>query len=255
MAYVALVLLLVAAVSCSSNDIIGTPVEVTTFPSIVQVEIRVGDYWIQKCAGGIITNYHIVSVATCFSGANYSPERRRVRAGASRRGEAGSIVYVMQEYNHYYFGSLDADGDISVVRLTGPLTFSTGIAQAPIVGQGIELPSGLKVVNVGWGTTVQGSQDVDDALYKLDLFTQNNDRCVVKYLYATNPRVVTENMICAGLYGKGRDFDVSDLGSPLYYDNVLVGLLSFGVPNADDEYPVVATAVSFFSNWITRTAV
>lgn len=51
-----------------NRPIEGTSVAITSQPSVVQVEAGIGSVWVQVCAGSIITNFHILSVAKCFSG-------------------------------------------------------------------------------------------------------------------------------------------------------------------------------------------
>lgn len=47
----------------------GTPTTVNEFPGIVQIEIGTGPIWIQGCAGSVLTSFHVLSAARCFSGA------------------------------------------------------------------------------------------------------------------------------------------------------------------------------------------
>lgn len=67
---------------------------------------------------------------------------------------------------------------------------------------------------------------------------------------------VTENMICAGIMDiGGTGACLGDTGNPLYYENILVGVLSWSTACADKYYPEVSTRVSSYTNWIVDTAV
>lgn len=83
----------------------------------------------------------------------YDGSYRRVRVGSSSRGVDGTVVGVQAATHHYDFGLLGHDADITVVVLDAYLTLGPTVQQAPILGQGIELPFGLVVRLAGWGTT------------------------------------------------------------------------------------------------------
>lgn len=80
-------------------------------------------------------------------------ETRRVRAGAGIRGVGGEVRTVSRIVHHPSFGVLDQDGDIAMIVLSYALPLGTTIQQAPIMGQGIQLPEGMSMTLVGWGTT------------------------------------------------------------------------------------------------------
>ncbi|KAG6446130.1 trypsin, alkaline A-like [Manduca sexta] len=252
------IVLLVAAISSpalSSQDL-GTPVTIQEHPSVVQVEVGVLGTWVQQCAGAVITNYHILSNAYCFSGSYYDRTNRRIRAGATNRYENGQVVYVLIEYNYPDFGILGKDGDLSVVRLQSNLKLGSDIQQTLILGQGIYLPSYLTVTALGWGSTIQGGESSNNQLHRLDLVTHNYEKCMEHFQVLEEPEIITENMICVGRqYDTGRDFDGRDIGAPLFYENTLVGLLSFGKSQANDKHPAVATNIGSYSNWIVSVAI
>lgn len=62
-------------------------------------------------------------------------------------------------------------------------------------------------------------------------------------------------MLCTRLPNEdGQNLGVRDGGAPLFYGNVLVGMVAFGSPYGDN-FPLVATDVSYLSNWIVSNAV
>lgn len=62
---------------------------------------------------------------------------------------------------------------------------------------------------------------------------------------------VRENMICAGnLYQNSNAACSGNLGSPLYCDDQLTGLLSFGTNCGLANDPPVFTQIRFFNRWI-----
>ncbi|WP_241017441.1 trypsin-like serine protease, partial [Enterobacter hormaechei] len=145
--------------------------------------------WSQGCGANIITNLHVVSAAHCFAGWTYlGPQYRRIRAGSSLRNTGGVIVYIVSEHNHPSYGTLGYDGDVSVVRLATPLTFSPVIQAIPIPSQGSQLTDNVPVVHAGWGTTIAGvSASVSPVLLETTIYTVNNQLCANRYASLNNP--------------------------------------------------------------------
>ncbi|XP_049693481.1 trypsin CFT-1 [Helicoverpa armigera] len=246
--------LLLAGVAYSSE--LGTQTSIEKYPSLAQVESRAGLLWLQQCVSSVLTSYHVLSTARCFSGVNYSDSNRRIRAGTSYRGTDGLVREVQRVYYNPSWGLLDNDGDIAVVRLETALTLGANIQQAAILGEGIYLPYGLNIQLVGWGTTAEGGNLGNSNLYELDLYTVNTDDCLETYLgLDLENNTITENMICAGLRNtQGRDLDTRDEGAPIFYSGVTVGVVSFGVSRGDDSIPIVSTNIGTYSNWIVEAA-
>uniref|UniRef100_A0A2A4JTK1 Peptidase S1 domain-containing protein n=1 Tax=Heliothis virescens TaxID=7102 RepID=A0A2A4JTK1_HELVI len=246
--------LLLAGVAYSAE--LGTQTSVEKYPSLAQVESRAGLLWLQHCVSSVLTSYHVLSTARCFSGVNFSNNNRRIRAGTSYRGTNGIVREVQTVYYNPSFGLLDNDGDIAVIRLDSALTLGSTIQQAAILGEGIYLPYGLNVQLVSWGTTAEGGNIGDNNLYELDLYTVNSDDCLETYFgLDLENNTITENMICAGLRdSRGRDFDSRDEGAPIFYSGVTVGVVSFGVSRGEDSVPVISTNVGSYSNWIVEAA-
>ncbi|XP_026736005.1 trypsin CFT-1-like [Trichoplusia ni] len=255
MAAVFWAVILLAGLSCTSAEL-GSPAKIEDFPSVVQVENVAATIWLQQCVGSVLTSYHILSAANCFSGVGYNANTRRIRAGTSTRGYGGSVVEVYHVYIHPSYGQgVGNDGDIAVVRLDGSLKLGDTIQQASILGQGIQLPVALPVTLVGWGTTTEGGLIGNNDLYSLELATVYEGKCLHEYQNAEKPEIITENMVCAGLSTiGGRDLDSRDSGAPLFYSGVTVGVVSFGKSYSDDQYPIVSTSVGSYTSWIVETA-
>nr|ACR15998.2 serine protease 39 [Mamestra configurata] len=256
MALLCWTVVLLAGVACSSAEL-GSQTSVEKYPSLAQVENRAGELWLQHCVASVLTSYHVLSTAQCFSGVNYSDRNSRIRAGTSYRGTEGIVREVYRVYIHPDFGQLENDGDIAVVRLQVALTLGDTVKQALILGQGIYLPTGLALTLVSWGTTTEGGSTGNENLYELNLYTIDDEDCLVTYLELNDVpnNTVTENMFCAGLRdSQGRDLDSSDVGAPLFYSGVTMGIISFGVSDGEDSVPVVSTAIASYSNWIVEMA-
>lgn len=97
----------------------------------------------------------------------------------------------------------------------------------------------------------QGGAVTDDNLYGLSLTTVDRYTCRSKY----EDREVTNTMLCFGLPREGgRDFFTRDVGAPVFYQNALISLISFGESDANNEYPLVGTGISDYTNWIIENA-
>ncbi|KOB70712.1 Serine protease 39 [Operophtera brumata] len=229
----------------SAEESIGSIASIEDFPSLAQVEIRVGLTWVQQCAASVLTNRHVLTTASCYRGTEVPEYSSRIRAGTSDRGLGGIVASVQDTIVHPSYGLLGSEADLAVVRLDVYLTLGTLVQQVAILGQGIELPEGLIVKLAGWGTTVQGGESSNDNLYSLDLTVHNNENCMEQYI---GNQIITENMVCVGLnYINGRDFDSKDLGAPLYYENTLIGMLAFG-EQASDQLPLIVLATGTLSS-------
>lgn len=87
--------------------------------------------------------------------------------------------------------------------------------------------------------------------------TVNKADCAERYGSSPffGPRLVTENMICAGILDVGgRDACQGDSGGPMYYGGVLIGVISWGNGCANARYPGVSTRVASYTDWIVATA-
>ncbi|CAH2054924.1 unnamed protein product, partial [Iphiclides podalirius] len=254
-----LLILQLAVLACSASElgriVGGEPTSIEKYPIIVQVEFLVdSSIWTQNCAGSVLTSRTILSAAHCYVGPSYSPRERRIRAGSSYRYTGGTIKNVALSLNHPTFGLNDYDGDIALLFLEDRLVYSNVIAQAAIASSTFVVPDNSSVTHIGWGmVSLPGNRS--EVLREVDVLSVNNDLCRERYKTANPPRVVTPNMICAGILdvgGKGACF--GDSGGPLLYSDVVVGIVAFGEGCADATAPGVNTLVSPYTNWIVENA-
>ncbi|XP_013149294.1 PREDICTED: trypsin, alkaline C-like [Papilio polytes] len=259
MAHLAWAVLFLAA-WCSATDanriVGGKPTTIEQHPFMVQIENWIAfAIWSQRCAGNVLTSRYVLTAASCTRESLAPPQVRRIRAGSTYRNTGGSIHAVERITNHPSFGQNGFDGDISIIRLETPLVYSNSIRQATIIAQGAVIPDNLQVVHAGWGRpSFFGSRA--EYLTDVSVRTINNAECASRYLNWPRPHTVTSNMICAGfLDGAADGTCFGDAGGPLIYDNMVIGIASWGKTCANGTYPDVSTSVSSYTNWILEIAV
>ncbi|CAH2094965.1 unnamed protein product [Euphydryas editha] len=232
----------------------GQPTTIDRYPSIVQLEFfeSSDQTWRQDCGGSIITSRYVVTAAHCTI--DYVPALQRIRAGSSNRHVGGVIAYVEAIFIHPSFGSNFYEGDISVVRLTTPLVFSSVIQPTAIATQNSVIPDNLPVVYAGWGHTEEDGES-SSILRDVQIYTINKTLCRQSYDQLELGIFITDNMICAGLLDVGgRDACQGDSGGPLYYSNILIGVVSWGVGCGQADYPGVNINVASYTEWIVSIA-
>ncbi|XP_063832275.1 trypsin, alkaline B-like [Ostrinia nubilalis] len=259
------VLLFAGATLASQRISGGSPTDVENVPWIAQVDFHLHytGSWYQLCAASILNSRFVLSSAQCFSGYFYAPEYRRIRAGATYRNAGGVLVNVERAYTHPSFDLYQAgeartpDGDIAVVKLSDVLYLSPTIQQSLIIYQDAVFPENVPVVQAGWGRMSESGYDPSPVLLETQVYTINREYCQARYseLFEEDVPFITDNMICAGAPGGGRGACAQDEGGPLYYDNVLIGIISFNNECGNSTYPDVHTRVASYTNWIIETAV
>lgn len=148
------------------------------------------------------------------------------------------------------------DNDVALLRLATPIPERAGSAsQLPIqyvhlVAGAIGPLTGATTTVTGWGNRTPGGSDYPARLHEVEVLVIANGDCSGAY---SN---LTDNMLCAGVPGGGKDSCQGDSGGPLVYNNSgewqQAGIVSFGIGCAEADYPGVYTRVSRYVDWITN---
>ncbi|KAG7304661.1 hypothetical protein JYU34_010003 [Plutella xylostella] len=235
-----------SAVAASNRIVGGADASIETYPSIVQVEYLELSVWSQGCGGNILSPTYVLTAAHCIE---WVP--MRIRAGSSDRNTGGTVIDVETFLIHPDYTSLAPQhADIALLRLQSPLVYGPGVQQVPIYAQGTEVPDNSTVVHAGWGHT-QVAGLPSPVLQDVTIYTVNYDECFRRYGSA-----LSESMICAGILDVGgKDACQMDSGGPLYYGDVLVGVVSWGYGCGSPRFPGVSIKVSAFTDWIVANVV
>jgi len=209
------------------------------------------------CGGSIISDRWVVTAAHCLEGLTASDVS--IRAGSNQLFSGYTTYQAENIYLHPAYDNWTFDNDIALIQVSTAITaaktasidFLRGSNESSLLSDFDE------VVVAGWGTTSSGGTTSSNLL-KVSVDVQFPSTCRANTDY--DPSEITDNMICAGVMGGGKDSCQGDSGGPLVrYDGTgnpwLTGIVSWGYGCADAGYPGVYTRVANYADWITEKLV
>ena len=125
-----------------------------------------------------------------------------------------------------------------------PFVYSNAVQ--PISMTTVAPAAGTAVVVTGWGTLSAGGQSPSQ-LQQVQVNIVGHQECNGNYRAVGG---VTDRMICAGVPQGGKDACQRDSGGPLGAYGRLVGVVSWGIGCARQEYPGVYSDVANLRNWV-----
>ncbi|XP_042653115.1 kallikrein-13-like [Tyto alba] len=109
--------------------------------------------------------------------------------------------------------------------------------------------TGATCTVMGWGTTTSPHESFPDTPQCVNVTVVGDSEC--RSAYGSK---VTEDMLCAGVAGGGKDSCQGDSGGPLICDGVLQGIVSWGDhPCGQAGKPGVYSQVYNYLSWIQET--
>ncbi|KAF9807481.1 hypothetical protein SFRURICE_001086 [Spodoptera frugiperda] len=216
----------------------GHKISIESVPYIASLRLNGTFHW---CGGSIIHERFILTAAHCIV-----PNREfKVLVGTDKVDEGGKLYDVEKIIIHEKYSNVTEDYDICILKLNESLTFGPKVNKVALTGNIVKLKKGLSLNATGWGYT-QPEGKISENLQQASVPVVPWLSCQLSY---GKMRRITRRMLCAG--GRGTDSCSGDSGGPLTWNDVQVGITSFGA--GCGVVPGVYTKISVMQQWIKDT--
>ncbi|XP_035729180.1 serine protease 53-like [Vespa mandarinia] len=202
------------------------------------------------CSGALIYESWILTAASCVFNSKTSDIKIRVRSESLIKN--GNNLDINNIVIHNQFDKYINVNDIALIRLKMPVMFGQNL-------QPIGLPENADYFIkdnttsfvTGWQRKSFQRISIEPELSVISVMTVNQKRCA-SFMPSYKP--LSEKMLCAGNMTKGVETCQGDLGAPLMVDQMLIGILSYGLGCETMLHPGVYTRISNYLEWIASNS-
>jgi len=224
---------------------------------------RFGGGFQVMCGGTLIDEDTILTAAHCFDSIPGQQGPNMVRLGdhditTTGDGATPVDISIARSIQHPGWNSNTLSDDICIVKLSRPVSFTNNIKTIclPDSYKGQDLPSLLSnrdPVIIGWGSTFSGGGP-QNKLRQAQVPMVTQQTCANAYA-AISRVTIGATKLCAG--DGTRDTCNGDSGGALLSNAIggsyaVVGVTSFGVDCAREDFPGVYTRVDQYLDWIRQ---
>jgi len=238
----------------------GEPAKLGQWPWAVVLGTKnwLGQFQV-RCGGTLLNRNTVLSAAHCFDQAGITIARiGDLDVSNTNDGASHVDINIAQSIQHPNWNPNTNANDIAILKLSSQVTYTENIKAAC-------LPEGYKskvltsfLSNndpfiIGWGvTSFNGFASDKLRMARVPIFDQQT--CANNYASAASVSI-TDSMVCAG--DGNKDTCSGDSGGALLSDEVdkkwsVIGVTSFGLECAREDFPGVYTRVDKYLDWIKQ---
>jgi len=229
----------------------GSEAQEDRYSFAVSLQDRIGHF----CGGTLISPDTVVSAAHC-GGGGYD-----VVVGRHDHGDRdGEVMSVKRELEHPDYESKTTNNDYMLIFLDKPVSVDN-VKFASVTDNFVGVDEAVTVV--GWGDIdISNKEKLPDELQEVEVYTISNKECddsegEIDGSEDSYKGEITSSMLCAE-HPKRKDACQGDSGGPLVKKSgsgsreefELVGVVSWGIGCAHDDFPGVYARVSTEYKWI-----